>query len=201
MRRLESRIGHHRVENGVAPTTKHARSSAASHTARRTRPSGRTTRQGGAPRRRRVHDRCAGAGRLHPGGARRGCPDVEQCGHLIVPRLARMVTLLRSRDTRTRGGVDLSLQHPPPQRLHTNAGLRADRLAGGIHRPVLTNVIAHHLHRTLTLLDRVMLRHNQHPSHRRRRHQTRDGSRVRGASVPASEEMKRCVRQTRPPSP
>jgi hypothetical protein len=37
-------------------------------------------------------------------------------------------------------------------------------------------MIQHHLHRALTLLDRVMLGHNRHPSHRRKRHQTWDAS-------------------------
>jgi integrase/recombinase XerC len=36
-------------------------------------------------------------------------------------------------------------------------------------------MIEHHLHRTLTLLDWVMVGHDQHPSHRRKRHQTRNG--------------------------
>jgi len=84
--------------------------------------------------------------------------------------------LLDGRDARTRTGIDLSLQHPPPQRLRTNPDFRADRPTRGIHRPVLIEVIEHHFHGTLTLLDRVMLRHNLHPSQRRKRHQTRDGS-------------------------
>jgi len=61
------------------------------------------------------------------------------------------------------------------QRLRADTDLRADRLAGGIHRAVLIEVIEHHLHRTLMLLDWVVLGHDQHPSHRRKRHQTRDG--------------------------
>jgi hypothetical protein len=91
--------------------------------------------------------------------------------------------LLSSRDTRALPRVDLGLQHPPSQRLRTDADFRADRLAGGIHRPVLINVIEHHLHRTLTLLHRVMLRHGLHPSHRRKRHQTRNGSLAPAASA------------------
>ena len=55
----------------------------------------------------------------------------------------------------------------------------SDVLNGGIHRPLLIEVIEHHLHRTLTLLDRVMLGHDLHPSPRRKRHQTRNGSRKR----------------------
>ena len=43
-------------------------------------------------------------------------------------------------------------------------------------RPVLIKMIEHHLHRTLALLDRVVLRHDPHPPHRRKRHQTRNGS-------------------------
>ena len=46
----------------------------------------------------------------------------------------------------------------------------SDVLNGGIHRPLLIEVIEHHLHRTLTLLDRVMLGHDLHPSPRRKRH-------------------------------
>jgi hypothetical protein len=34
-------------------------------------------------------------------------------------------------------------------------------------------VIEHRLHRTLTLLHRVVLRDDPHPPHRRKRHQTR----------------------------
>jgi hypothetical protein len=45
--------------------------------------------------------------------------------------------------------------------------LQADQHAGGIHRSILIQMIEHHLHRTLTLLDRVG--HNRHPSHRRKR--------------------------------
>ena len=60
--------------------------------------------------------------------------------------------------------------------LRTDPDLRADRLGRGIHRPTLTEMIEDHLHRTLTLLDRVVLRHNLHPSQRRKRHQTRNGS-------------------------
>src|SRR5882757_3186078 len=41
---------------------------------------------------------------------------------------------------------------------------------------MLTEMIEDHLHRTLTLLDRVVLRHNLHPSQRRKRHQSRNGS-------------------------
>ena len=51
-----------------------------------------------------------------------------------------------------------------------------------IHRPILIEMIQHHLHRTLALLDRVMLRHDLHPSQRRKRHQTRDGS-LRGRPI------------------
>ena len=44
-----------------------------------------------------------------------------------------------------------------PGRRHT-PDLRADHLAGGIHRPIFVKMIEHRLHRTLTLLDRVVLR-------------------------------------------
>ena len=57
-------------------------------------------------------------------------------------------------DTGPLGGIDLGLQHPSAQRFRTDADLRADRLAGGIHRPILVKVIQHHLHRALTPLDR-----------------------------------------------
>ena len=56
-------------------------------------------------------------------------------------------------------------KHPSAQRFRTDADLRADRRAGGRHRPILAKVIEHHLHRALTLLDRVMLGHRRHPSH------------------------------------
>jgi len=95
--------------------------------------------------------------------------------------------LLRdSRGTRPLGGIDLGLQHPAAQRLRADPDLRADRPAGGIHRPVLIKVIEHHLHRTLTLLDWVVLGHDQHPSHRRKRHQTRNGS---GADAEVGENI------------
>jgi hypothetical protein len=92
--------------------------------------------------------------------------------------------LLGSRYTWALLRIDLRLQHPPPQRLRTNADLRADRLAGGIHRLVLIKMIEHHLHRTLTLIDRVMLGHDLHPSHRRKRHQTRNGTTKSLADTP-----------------
>lgn len=72
--------------------------------------------------------------------------------------------------------IDLGPQHSAAQRFHAHPGIRADRLARGIHRLILTEMIEHHLNRTLTLLDWLMLGHNRHPSHRRKRHQTRDCS-------------------------
>src|SRR3954465_2744978 len=97
--------------------------------------------------------------------------------------------VLSSRGTRPLGGIHLGLQHPPAQRLRADPDLRADRLAGGIHRPVLIKVIEHHLHRTLTPLDWVVLGHDQHPSHRRKRHQTRNGS-----NSPAGRRVAWCDR-------
>jgi hypothetical protein len=69
-------------------------------------------------------------------------------------------------DARPLARVNLSLQHPPAQRFATDLNLTADHLARGIHRPILTEVIEHHLHRSLALLHWVMLRaaHLQQPS-------------------------------------
>jgi len=74
-------------------------------------------------------------------------------------------------------------KHPSAQRFRTDADIRADRLAGGRHRPILAKVIEHHLHRALTPLDRVMLGHRRHPSHTRKRHQTQNGSFFSTSSV------------------
>src|SRR3954451_18179112 len=81
-------------------------------------------------------------------------------------------------------GIDLCLYRPLAQRLDAHAYLRADRLTGRVDRPVLGEVVEHHLHGSGTLLGLVALGHNPHPSQGRKRHQTRDGSyRVDGAPV------------------
>ncbi len=80
-------------------------------------------------------------------------------GLLEIPQFPLKILdalLLRGGGARPLGGIDLGLQHPAAQRLRADPDLRADRLAGGIHRPVLIEVIGHHLHRTLALLDWVV---------------------------------------------
>jgi hypothetical protein len=73
-------------------------------------------------------------------------------------------------------------RHPPgpatPSRAATPRRPRpSGRSPGRRHTaPVLIKMIEHHFHRTLTLLDRLMLGHDLHPSHRTKRHQTRNGS-------------------------
>jgi hypothetical protein len=52
------------------------------------------------------------------------------------------------------GTADIATEDPKSDpKLHTATD---PRLARGIHRPILGEVIEHHLHRTLTRLDRAM---------------------------------------------
>jgi hypothetical protein len=75
-------------------------------------------------------------------------------------------------------GIDLRLHRPLTQRLDAHAHLRSDRLAGRVDRPVLVEMVEHHLRGSSTLLGLVAFGHDPHPPQGRKRHQTRGGSRV-----------------------
>jgi hypothetical protein len=68
-----------------------------------------------------------------------------------------------------------TLNHPLAQRFGSHAQLRTEALGCGLDRRVVLQTIKNHSCRAVTLLARVLLRHEVHPSQKRKRHQTRDG--------------------------
>jgi hypothetical protein len=71
----------------------------------------------------------------------------------------------------------------PLGRLTGNARPRCPPMARPLIENCLAEMIEDRVHRTLTLLDRMVFRHDLHPSPRRKRHRTRNGSGGGGGGV------------------
>jgi transposase-like protein len=74
-----------------------------------------------------------------------------------------------------------------------NENTNAPRIEPPLKR-ILTMIASGDLHRTLALLDRVVLRHDPHPPHRRKRHQTRNSSKALASNVIAKAHERDSLR-------